>query len=208
MNHHREGRSPGAKDRPIDPGFVREIERQPAAGELGLGQIDFPRPQMFAEAGEIHVDRLSLMDVDRREIVDALEERQQDIAARGGERFATGVRLAQVEGAAAQGADRRQGMDQVAKIAAVEERLQVADELSRETPCLQRKRGCEPHRLNPRERREGLADKGSHLFEIDALEILKDRAREMVGRGVAADSESALCFLHDTFQFAAGILPL
>ena len=59
---------------------------------------------MFAEAGEIHVDRLSRMD--RREIVDALEERQQDIAARGGERFATGVRLAQVEGAAAQGADR------------------------------------------------------------------------------------------------------
>ena len=52
---------------------------------------------------------------DRREIVDALEERQQDIAARGGERFATGVRLAQVEGAAAQGADRRQGIDQVAK---------------------------------------------------------------------------------------------
>jgi hypothetical protein len=56
---------------------------------------------MFAEAGEIHVDRLSVMDADIREIVDALEERQQDIAARGGERFATGVRLAQVEGAAA-----------------------------------------------------------------------------------------------------------
>src|SRR5262245_30968433 len=91
---------------------------------------------MFAEAGEIHVDRLSVMDVDRREIVDALEERQQDIAARGGERFATGVRLAQVEGAAAQGADRRQGIDQVAKIAAVEKRLQVAGGLSRETPCL------------------------------------------------------------------------
>jgi hypothetical protein len=46
------------------------------------------------------------------------------------------VRLAQVEGATAEGADRRQGMDQVAKIAAVEKRLQVAGGLSRETPCL------------------------------------------------------------------------
>ena len=30
----------------------------------------------------------------------------------------------------------------------------------------------------------------------------------MVGRGVAAESESRFRFLHDPFQFAAGILPL
>ena len=41
MNHHPEGRSRGAKDRPVDPGFLREIERQPATGELGPGKIRF-----------------------------------------------------------------------------------------------------------------------------------------------------------------------
>ena len=90
---------------------------------------------MFAEACKIHVDRLSLMDVDRCEIVDAREERQQDIAACGGEGFATGMRLAQVEDAAVQRPDRRQGVDQVAKIAAVEKRLQVADGYSAELPA-------------------------------------------------------------------------
>ena len=184
-----------------------KIERQPATGELGPGKIDFSRPQMFAEAGEIHDDRLSVMDADIREIVDALEERQQYVAARGGQGFATRMRLAKIEDTAAQRPDCRQGIDQVAKIAAMEKGLQVADGLSRETPCA-RNRGCERHRLNSRERREGLADKGPHLFEIDALEILKDCTCEIIGRGVAADPESALCFLHDTFQFAAGILPL
>ena len=88
---------------------------------------------MFAEAGEIHDDRLSVMDADIREIVDALEERQQYVAARGGQGFATRMRLAKIEDTAAQRPDCRQGIDQVAKIAAMEKGLQVADGLSRET---------------------------------------------------------------------------
>jgi hypothetical protein len=81
---------------------------------------------MFAEAGEIHVDRLSLMDVDRREIVDALQQRDEHVAPRGCQRLASVIRFAQIEAATAQGPNGRQGVDHIPEITAMEERLQVA----------------------------------------------------------------------------------